>query len=105
MCPSALIAAIRIAVLPHDYRRSNGTFGVIVTERDVRLVQKREHIILVSIQTLAQTLSLAVIPLCLDQFSKTKLDPFSSASIYRLVKFFPMSPQSDSILDQPFELF
>ena len=77
MCPSTLVAAIRIAVLSHDYRRSDGTFGMTVVERNMRLVQKSEQIILISVETFAQTLGLAVVPLCLDQFSKTMLDLFS----------------------------
>ena len=46
--------AVALDVLPHDHGRSHLPLGVVVVERDVRLVQEREQVVAVAADPLAQ---------------------------------------------------
>ena len=48
----AAIAAVAEAVFADDDRRTNCTFGGVVVERNVRLIQKREQIVAMATQSL-----------------------------------------------------
>ena len=63
----ALLAAVGVAVLADDYGRSNHPLGVVVVERNLGVIEKREQLLGMTPQTLDQSAGVGVLPGVRDQ--------------------------------------
>ena len=78
------VAAVAIAVFADDDRRTDGAFGVVVVERNARLIQGGEQIVLMRPQKLDRTPSWKVLLSGLDHLLgavKKQLSAFTLAPL------------------------
>ena len=73
----ALVGGVGVAVLSHDHSWPNRAFGVVIVKRHVRLVEKREQIVLIFVEAFDQSFGLAICAFVRDELTKANIDPLS----------------------------
>ena len=82
---------------------ANHSLGMVVVERNLRLIHKREQILAVTTQAFAQTHRLRVFPRRIDQLRQTLVQPVAARLVLPGRQFVSSPPQANRIAEEPVE--
>src|ERR1700733_7019518 len=100
----SVLAAVGIAVLPRNHSRSDLTLAVVVVEGNLRMIQEREQLGGMPLQSLHQAARVALLPWLLQQFLQPHVQPSPPRRECRRRYFLPPLAQADRVADQSLQL-
>ena len=93
----AALTPVAVAVLANDHCRADRPFARVVVERNARLIEEREQIVLMTPQSLDETLCVGAFPGRVDQLLEAILQTLASRGVCFFGQFARSAPQPDRV--------
>ena len=100
----ATLAAVAVTVFANDDGRADNPLGMIVVERNSRLVHKREQVVAVTAQAFDQTLGLLLFPRRIDHIRQTLVQPVAARLVLLSRQLVLSAAQPNRVAHQPPQL-
>ena len=101
----AVLAAVAITVFTHDHAVADRPLRMIVVERDVLMIQKRQQLLPMTPQSFDQPFGFDVFPFVRDQSRQAVFDSFTQSFVLRVFQRRTLAPKPHRVTQNTFQSF